>query len=91
MRIFWQGRRRALAVAIILCVTGFGGQGWAEEAKKKRAPAKPPSVCVGLSESACAGNAICYWRKATTLKSGKTRRAHCRKKPTRTAKPITPT
>ena len=90
MRIFWQRRHRELAVAVILCVAAVGGQVWAAEAKKK-ATAKAPSVCVGLSESACAGNAICYWRKAATLKSGKKRKAHCRKKPNRMAKQITPT
>jgi hypothetical protein len=52
-------------------------------AKKVKAKRAPPSACVGLDETACAGKAGCYWRKATLLKSGKTRRAHCRKKSSR--------
>jgi hypothetical protein len=39
---------------------------------------KPPSACVGLDQGACAGMSACYWRKATILKTGKSRRAHCR-------------
>jgi hypothetical protein len=39
---------------------------------------KPPSACVGLEESVCASKQACYWRKATSLKNGKVRRAHCR-------------
>jgi len=85
-----RGRRLAFMAAITVCIAAVSGQGWAAEAKKKAA-ARTPSVCVGLSESACAGNAICYWRKAATLKSGKKRKAHCRKKPKRMAKQITPT
>jgi hypothetical protein len=51
----------------------------AEDAAPKVAKVrKPPSVCVGLDESACAKKPECYWRKATTTKAGKTRRAHCR-------------
>jgi hypothetical protein len=84
-----RGRSLAFAAASIVCVAAFAAEGEAAEAKK-RAAKTAPSVCVGLSEGECAGNAICYWRKAATLKSGKTRKAHCRKKPKRMAKQITP-
>ncbi len=49
----------------------------AQEAKVAKVR-KPPSACVGLDESACGGKPECYWRKASTTKSGKMRRAHCR-------------
>jgi hypothetical protein len=92
-----------LSVGLVL-VAGQGRSARAEEAKApepqilNQAETKsgkkhrsPPSVCVGLSESACAGNAACYWRKAITTKAGKQRKAHCRKKPQQMAKQITPT
>ena len=86
-----RGRLLASMAAITVCIAAVSGQGMTAEAKKKKAAAKAPSVCVGMTESACAGNAICYWRKAATTKSGKKRKAHCRKKPNRVAKQITPT
>ncbi|MEO1282022.1 MAG: hypothetical protein AAFV69_09835 [Pseudomonadota bacterium] len=46
---------------------------------KKKTVAKSP--CQGLSGSACAVKAsTCSWVKATKLKTGTTRKAHCRKK-----------
>jgi hypothetical protein len=91
-------------LAVILGIAASGGQGWsawAEEPKtvqpqtenkaaKKHRVVKAPSACVGLDQSACGGKAECFWRKASTTKSGKTRKAHCRKKPQRTAKQATP-
>ena len=50
------------------------------------APAKKktttPSPCKGLDNAACTANAICTWYKEAHLKSGKTRKAHCQRKPT---------
>ncbi len=71
---------RLSSPAVFACLFALGTQastaGAAEiEIAKTR---KPPSVCVGLSESACGAKSECYWRKAAHLKSGKTRRAHCR-------------
>jgi hypothetical protein len=71
---------QAPAWAIFLGIATICAQGssaWAEAAKIVKAK-KPPSVCVGLDESACGGKAECYWRKVSTTKAGKTRRAHCR-------------
>jgi hypothetical protein len=48
-------------------------------AKKKTAT---PSPCKGLDNAACTANAICTWYKEAHLKSGKTRKAHCQRKPT---------
>ncbi len=42
--------------------------------------AAAPSPCKGLDETACRANSVCTWFKETKLKSGKTRKAHCRKK-----------
>ncbi len=56
-------------------------------AKKKTAT---PSPCKGLDNAACTANAICTWYKEAHLKSGKTRKAHCQKKPTHAAKKKTP-
>jgi len=66
--------------AILLAITAICAQAtsaWAEDVKVAKTR-KPPSVCVGLDESACGGMAQCYWRKAITTKTGKKRRAHCR-------------
>jgi hypothetical protein len=71
----------APAAASLLAVIALLGPAWAEDAavaKKVAKTKKPPSVCVGLDESACGTKSVCYWRKAAHLKSGKTRRAHCR-------------
>lgn len=72
----------APACGVVLAVTAVAAQaaGPSEQTTKSAKSKKAPSVCVGLSESACGGNAACYWRKAAVLKSGKTRRAHCRLK-----------
>jgi hypothetical protein len=56
-------------------------------AKKKTTT---PSPCKGLDNAACTANAICTWYREAHLKSGKTRKAHCQKKPTRTAKKKAP-
>lgn len=75
-------RHQVLAPAwpILLGVATIFAQGssaWAEDGKVVKAK-KPPSVCVGLDESACGGKSECYWRQVSTTKTGKTRRAHCR-------------
>jgi hypothetical protein len=44
--------------------------------------AATPSPCKGLDETACKANAECSWYKEAKLKDGKTRKAHCQKKPT---------
>lgn len=41
-----------------------------------------PSPCKGLDETACKANSECSWYKEAKLKDGKTRKAHCQKKPT---------
>jgi len=61
----------------IITICGSVSLASAEEARVAKVR-KPPSACVGLDESACGDKSECYWRKATTLKSGKMRRAHCR-------------
>jgi hypothetical protein len=64
--------------ALLLCIAAFCDHVSGAEAVKAAKTKKPPSVCVGLDESACGGKSVCYWRKATTTKAGKVRRAHCR-------------
>jgi len=79
----------APAWAILLGIAAICTQApssWAEDIKVAKTR-KPPSVCVGLDESACGGMAQCYWRKATLMKNGKTRRAHCRIKRSATKNP----
>ena len=52
-----------------------------------------PSPCKGLDETACKANSVCTWYKEAKLKDGKTRKAHCQKKPTpakKKAAPATP-
>jgi hypothetical protein len=82
MRISSRVRFLAPAGAVLLGVIMIGAQvpsAWAADAAGKAAKvAKPPSVCVGLDESACGGKTECYWRKASLTKTGKSRRAHCR-------------
>lgn len=59
---------------------------------KKTATSKPKSSaskspCKGLSSVACGvKGTTCSWVKATKLKTGKTRKAHCRKKAVQKAK-----
>ncbi len=65
------------ALLSIAALCASAAPGWAEGAKVAKAR-KPPSVCVGLDQSACGGKTECYWRQATTTKTGKKRRAHCR-------------
>ncbi len=77
--------------AILLCLFAIGAPAswsWAENIQIAKTR-KPPSACVGLDQSACGAKSECYWRKATLLKSGKTRRAHCRIK--RSARKNAPT
>jgi len=64
-----------LLATVAICA--LAPSSWAEDIKVAKTR-KPPSVCVGLDESACSGKAECYWRKAALMKTGKTRRAHCR-------------
>jgi hypothetical protein len=68
---------RAIVLSIVATACVQGSSGAAEDAKVAEAR-KPPSVCVGLDQSACGGKSECYWRKASTTKTGKMRRAHCR-------------
>jgi hypothetical protein len=89
MRTFSHIRMQATGWAILLgiaVVCAQGSSAWAEVGAKVAKVKKPPSACVGLDEGACGGKAECTWRKAATLKSGKVRRAHCRKKPVHAAK-----
>lgn len=72
MRIHLHPQARALALPLAL--TGMLVVAPAALAAER----KPPSACVGLEQNVCADRAECYWRKATTLKTGKVRRAHCR-------------
>ncbi len=69
-------------LAALLCIAAICVQGSAVAAEDAKANVtkvrKPPSVCVGLTETACATKDECYWRKAVVTKAGKTRRAHCR-------------
>jgi hypothetical protein len=65
------------ALLAIAAVCAPGSSAGAEE-KKAAKTRKPPSICVGLDESACGDKAVCYWRAATTTKTGKSRKAHCR-------------
>lgn len=51
--------------------------------EKKKSEKKPPSECAGLDINACGAKAQCSWYKEITMKNGKKRKAHCRKKPTR--------
>ncbi len=88
---------RGLFLAAAVCFA-FAIAANAEDAKKPTTattpdattaakPAKkPPSECKGLDETTCATKSQCTWRKETTLKDGKTRKAHCRKKSTPGAK-----
>ena len=85
MRIPAPATGALLAIAAMLAT--IPDQGNAAAATKIAREKKQASACVGLSESACGGMASCYWRKATLLKSGKTRRAHCRLKSRASKKP----
>jgi hypothetical protein len=51
-------------------------------APKDTKAAATPSPCKGLDEAACTANTECKWYKEAKLKDGKTRKAHCQKKPT---------
>lgn len=44
-------------------------------------PAQAKSQCSGLSNSKCASNSTCTWRKASVDKNGKKTKAHCRALP----------
>lgn len=80
-----------LAAALCIAAAGALSSGaQAEEAKPEKAKAAP-SVCAGLSSEACGAKAECVWHKAAKLKSGKERKAHCQKRPQRTAKATAPT
>jgi hypothetical protein len=72
------GRRIALAAITLAFVAGAIA---AEDPKTTKPEKKPPSVCVGLDTNACAAKSECYWKQQITTKNGKTRKAHCRKKP----------
>lgn len=51
--------------------------------EKKATEKKSPSECAGLDQAACTAKSQCSWYKEITMKNGKKRKAHCRKKPTR--------
>lgn len=71
---------------VAVCAQGASAPAEAQTLAKAK---KPPSVCVGLDQSACGGKPECYWRKATTTKTGKSRRAHCRIKRSASKNPPT--
>jgi hypothetical protein len=78
MRIRYALQAPAWAVLLgTAAICTLAPSSWAADTKVAKTR-KPPSVCVGLDESACGGKAECYWRKAALMKNGKTRRAHCR-------------
>lgn len=80
MRVhFWR------ASAAMLACLSFAVAADAAEAKKTTEK-KPPSECAGLDNAACTAKPQCSWYKEVTLKTGKKRKAHCQKKPTRSAK-----
>jgi hypothetical protein len=85
-------RNTHAATAAAIAAFGFGlaGMAWAEDPKPKK-PRSAPSICRGLDANACASNAVCAWYKEVKLKSGKMRKAHCRKKPVHVAKKTSPT
>ena len=73
------GRGIVVAAAVTLA---FVASAIAAEDKKATKPEKkPPSVCVGLDINACGTKSECYWKQQITTKNGKTRKAHCRKRP----------
>lgn len=49
--------------------------------KTEKKTAAAPSPCKGLDETTCKANSECTWYKEAKLKDGKTRKAHCQKKP----------
>jgi hypothetical protein len=65
------------ALLSIAAICTQAAPAWSEDVKATKTR-KPPSVCVGLEESACGTKSECYWRKAVLTKTGKTRKAHCR-------------
>lgn len=52
----------------------------AEDNKAAKTEKKAPSACVGLDINACGAKGECIWTKQVTTKTGKTRKAHCRKR-----------
>lgn len=78
----------SLAAAALVGMVGFGAlaQEKAEKktpaAKTEKKPAKTPSACKGLEETACKGkSAECSWISASKSAEGKERKAYCRSKP----------
>lgn len=88
---------RGLPLAAVACLA-FAVAANAQDAKPTTTPTtpavkaktttakKPPSECAGLDEPTCGTKPVCTWYKEAKLKDGKTRKAHCQKKPTRAAK-----
>jgi hypothetical protein len=74
---------RGLTLAAAACLAFAVSASAAEE--KKKTEKKPPSECAGLDNPACTSKAQCSWYKEITMKNGKKRKAHCQKKPQRTA------
>jgi hypothetical protein len=73
------GRGIALAAAVTLALVASAIA--AEDKKAAKTEKKPPSACVGLDINACGTKSECYWKQQITTKNGKTRKAHCRKRP----------
>jgi hypothetical protein len=73
------GRGIALAAAVTLAFAASAIA--AEDKKATKTEKKAPSACVGLDITACGTKSECYWKQQITTKNGKTRKAHCRKRP----------
>ena len=73
----WCGVAMAAAITVLSAATAIG----ADDKKPAKSEKKAPSVCVGLDITACGTKGECIWAKQVTTKAGKTRKAHCRKRP----------
>jgi hypothetical protein len=75
-----KGLLAATAAAVLVTLGTIAG---AQEKKPTPAP-KPKSKCNAITEeTACRADATCIWIGATTnAKTGKTRKAYCKSKPT---------
>jgi hypothetical protein len=73
----WRGVAVAAAITIFSAAAAIA----ADDNKPTKTVKKLPSVCVGLDVNACGTKSECYWKQQITTKNGKTRKAHCRKRP----------
>jgi len=73
---------KLLGASAAVAVLFVGASGIAQDAAKK--PGKTKSACNAITEeTACKADATCIWIGATTnAKTGKTRKAYCKSKPT---------